>query len=65
MSNKSFALGFDFYNSELNKFHFTVIDMDLMKNGLFDYIADILKKDYGLTRQDVTIKVHILNNIEM
>lgn len=62
---KQYFLGFDFYNSDVNKFYFGTVYVDLKETELIDLCKQIIKDSFtGICPEDVTIKVTTLNNIE-
>jgi len=61
---KKYFLAFDFYNSDLNKFHHLIITADLGKEHVIDIAKDIISNDFNIDPLTVTIKITALNNIE-
>lgn len=62
---KTYALGFDFYDRDVNKFHFSIIEIDLNNESLVDRARQIIKDNFhNIDHLSATIKVTLFNNIE-
>ena len=63
---KKYFLQFDYFNKDINKFYFGVVDVDLNETLLIDLCRQIVKDSHhDLNGLDVEIKVNALNNVEL
>jgi hypothetical protein len=63
---KQYFLNFDFFNSEINKFYFGVVTFDLSTGKLIDLAKTIITDNFeNIDPEKVTIRVNVLNNIEL
>ena len=61
---KQYFLNFDFFNSEINKFYYGVVTVDLSKDELGDLVNKIITDNFeDIDPEKVTIRVNALNNI--
>lgn len=62
---KKYFLQFDYFNKDINKFYYGVVEVDLNEILLIDLCREIVKEsNHELNGFDVEIKVNALNNIE-
>ena len=62
--NKYF-LAFDYYNQDINKFYFGIVEIDLLETKLINLAGEIIKnKHLGIDVKSLTIKINAFNNVE-
>ena len=62
---KQYFLQFDFWNRDINKFFFGVIDTDINETPLPEVCRQVIRDHYtNINPYDVEIKINAFNNIE-
>ena len=63
---KKYFLQFDYFNEDINKFYFGIVDVDLNKIVLIDLCRQIVADIHSnINIMDLQIKVKALNNVEL
>jgi len=63
---KQYFIAFDYMNTRgLNKFMYSVVDLDIEKVSIRDVAIDLIKdKDFEAFSDDLVIRVNAFNNLD-
>lgn len=65
MSTKKYFLSFDYFDGNgLNKYHWSVLDIDISETSLQEVCQIIVEQTIGYWSDDIRIKIIAFNNVE-